>query len=136
MTERLTPEAGQEATEAGDSDLYTREEYEAGRKGAENIAYLHMATAWIDRWKALGGDFNFRLDKEGQPCGLLRGMTCMFENIEPTDRDREDIPPHHDGAVKALEGLLELCPGLREGVREVAGKECFTRWARGQEAGQ
>lgn len=121
------------------SDAYTPEEYDAGQKNAANVAYLHMATAWVDRWKALGGDFGLEYNNGGQPKRLLRGMTMMLETWERTDKPRDDLPPHvkiteerhHDGAVKALEGMLELCPGLREAVREIGLREVYTNWAHG-----
>lgn len=123
-------------------DTYTREELDAGRKSAEQVAYLHLARAWIDRWEALGGYFGLRYDRDLRPDGVMRGMLCGTDNWTQTDEGREDIPPHtwivrnedHSGAVRALEGLLELCPGLRDAVREIAGAQCMTRWAKGGEA--
>lgn len=134
-------EAAEPVTEDG---RYAREEYEAGRKSAEEIAYLWVACAWMDRWKALGGDVGLSFRPDGRVAGVHRGMTCMTELWAPEapDREREDLPPHtwlieerhHDGAVKALEGLLELVPGLRAAVREIAGREAFQRFAETQEA--
>jgi hypothetical protein len=135
-------ELDQPAHDKADEGLYTREEYEAGRASAEEIAYLHMARAWIDRWKALGGSFGMVYTPDGRPDSLLRSMTMALETWDRPDKGREDIPPHtwiiedrhHDGAVKVLEGLLELTPGLREAVREIGGRETLARWAQGQEA--
>jgi hypothetical protein len=121
---------------------YTREEFEAGCKSAAQVAYFHMARAWIDRWEALGGYFSLRYDRDQKPNGIMRGMLCGTDNWTQTDEGREDIPPHarivrnedHSGAIRALEGLLELCPGMRDAVREIAGAQCMTRWAKGGEA--
>jgi hypothetical protein len=121
------------------SELFTREEYEAGCESAREIAMLWVARAWSDRWKALGGDFGLRLDRERRPVGVTRGMICGMDLWERKDRDREDLPPHvrliedhqHEGAVKALEGLLEITPGLKEAIHEIGGREAMTRWARG-----
>lgn len=131
--------AGEEPAEA---DTFTREEYDADCTSAAEVAYLYMARAWVDRWKALGGDFGLSFNNDGTVRGVLRGMICGADLWAPTDQGREDIRPHtwltreehHDGAVKALEGLLELVPGLREAVREIAGREAYARFGRQQEA--
>lgn len=123
-------------------DLYTSEEYAAGRKSAEEVAYLKMARAWIDRWDALGGNFGFVYDRDGSPKQVMRGMIVDTDLWKPTDEGREDLQPHmwlveekeHSGALRALEGLLALCPGLREAVHDLGGKRAFARWARGVEA--
>lgn len=137
-----SPRAAAPDGETPGGERYTCQEYEAGRKGAEEIAYLHVARAWMDRWKALGGDVGLTFDRDLKPMGVHRGMLVALELWTPTDQGREDIPPHtwlvredlHDGAVKALEGLLELVPGLKDAVREIAGREAFGRWAAGREA--
>lgn len=129
----------QVADEDGRIPEYTKEEYNAGCKGAAEIAMLYVARAWVDRWKALGGNFDLRLNQYGQPVSLSRGMICDPDIWTRIDQDREDLPPHvrlikdhqHEGAVKALEGLLEITPGLKEAVKEVGGREALTRWARG-----
>jgi hypothetical protein len=137
LTDRAAP-----APEQAEPDTYTGEECEAGRKCAEEIAYLHVARAWADRWKALGGDFGLTYNNDGSVKGAHRGMICGADLWTPTDRGREDLRPHtwltedhhHEGAVKALEGLLELVPGLSDAVRHIASQEAYTRFGRRQEA--
>jgi hypothetical protein len=89
-----------------------------------------MARAWVDRWRALGGDFGFIYNREGLIEGVTRGMLCGTDLwTDRTDRVHPKLEPHarliedghHAGAVKVLEGLLMLVPGLREAVREIAG---------------
>lgn len=117
------------------------EERTAAFESGMQSAMLWVARAWIDRWQALGGDFGLRYNPAGQPEGIMRGMTCALDYWARTDRDRADLPPHtwlvedqhHDGAVKALEGMLELLPELAEAVREIAGRQCFSRWASDRE---
>lgn len=48
--------------QASADDHYTREEHEAGRKSAEEIAYLSVARAWIDRRRQATGDAAKALD--------------------------------------------------------------------------
>jgi hypothetical protein len=130
----------QVADEDGRITGYTREEYEADCQSAREIAMLWVARAWVDRWKALGGDFGMRLNRQYQPESLTRGMICDPDLWTRTDRDRQDLPPHvrlvadyqHEGAVKALEGLLELAPDLAVAVREIGIREAMTRWAQGR----
>jgi hypothetical protein len=101
--------------------------YETGRKTGEEIALRHMARAWIDRWKAAGGDFG------------LSGSRVIFGNVEsyiwePSDHGRADLAPHvwltepeqQRGAIKALEGLLTLTPGLKDAVRGIVGVQLLT----------
>jgi hypothetical protein len=133
-------EAG--AAEHAESTTYSKKEHEAGRAGAAEIAYLWVARAWMDRWKALGGNVGLSYDQEMKPVGVHRWMVADCDLWTPTDEGREDIPPHvwlyrdehHDGAVKALEGLLAMVPGLQNAVREIAGQEALARWALGKEA--
>lgn len=91
---------------------------------------LQPAKAWIDRWRALGGYFGYTR-KKGEEPRLMRGMLICLDLWKPTDRDNPDLPPHawliepehHAGAVKVLDGLLELTPGLQEAVKAVAAVE-------------
>lgn len=88
-----------------------------------------VALAWIDRWKALGGDFGRVQRDDGNVVTLGRLIEPSLWH--PTDRDRDDLPPHvwfvepehHVGGVKALEGLLTLSPALRDAVRAIAAKQ-------------
>ncbi|KRA80306.1 hypothetical protein [Altererythrobacter sp. Root672] len=130
------------STPAIEEDRYSLEEYAAGRQSAEEIAYLHMARAWMDRWKALGGDVSLTFGSDTHAPRVGRSMLVALDYWQPTDTGREDIPPHtwlteerqHEGAVKALEGLLELVPGLREAVRDLARQEAYGRWLSEREA--
>jgi hypothetical protein len=137
-----SPASSGAATTAADDDHYTREEYEAGRKSAEEIAYLWVARAWLDRWKALGGNVGLTYDGDLNPIGVHRGMVADPDFwTHRTDEGRDDIPPHvwlyrdghHEGAYKALEGLLVMVPGLKDAVSEIAGREAMTCWAQGRE---
>ena len=141
MNATTTQSDSMKAVHADGDDAFTREEYDAGRESEREVAYLIMARAWIDRWKSLDGSFGL-IFKNGEPPQLTRGMLIATDLWAPTDNGREDIPPHtwmmdecdHHGAVRILEGLLELCPGLREAVREIGGREAFARWATAKEA--
>lgn len=112
----------------------------ADPKRAEEIAYLRVARAWVDRWRALGGSFGFICDADGQPGQLHRGMPLDLDRWEPTDKGRDDIrfrlieEKHHAGAILALEGLMEMVPGLQDAVREIGGRDAFTLRAQGGEA--
>lgn len=82
-----------------------------------------VAEAWVDRWRALGGDFG-AVRRPGEPATATRGMLMALEYWKPTDRDNPRLAPHawltekkhHAGAVKALEGMLELVPDLQDAV--------------------
>lgn len=84
------------------------------------------AEAWIDRWKAAGGDFGIAYNADGSFRSLLRGM-IEPDLWKPTDPDNPALAPHERlteeehqrGAVKVLEALLTLVPGLRDAVYEI-----------------
>jgi len=105
-------------------------------------AYHQVARSWVDRWKALGGDVAVSYDRDLNPVGVHRGMLMDLDLWPRSDKERDDLPPyarlvedrHHAGAVRALDGLLELTPGLRDAVREIAGQEALGRRASRQEA--
>ncbi len=103
--------------------------------GAE-IAMLHVARAWVDRWRAAGGDFGAMFPRgEGRGHVIFGSLDPSFWT--PTDADRADLPPHvrlteerHPrGALRALEGLLILTPGLREAVIQIVGTSVLNREA-------
>lgn len=100
---------------------------DAGRRTGEEIALLHMARAWTDRWRAAGGNFGLLHGGDGKPRMMFgRAESCVWE---PTDQDRDDLPPHvrltepehQAGAIRALEAMLVLVPNLREAVSGVVG---------------
>jgi len=102
----------------------------AGYESGHEIAILRIARAWIDRWEALGGNFGLMYNRDGTPKSVLRGMLMAQELWTKPDEGRADLPPHtwltdwerqHDGAVKVLEGLLVLVPGLRDAVLQCSG---------------
>lgn len=89
---------------------------------------LQPAHAWIDRWRALGGTFGV-IQRNNEPARPTRGMLVALEHWEPTDRSHPTLKPHtwlvdekdHAGAVRVLEGLLDLQPGLEQAVFAVVG---------------
>lgn len=56
---------------------------------------------------------------------------------EPTDKDNKKLAPHmwlveedhHFGAVKILEAMLVMVPGLREAIHEIAAMQLWPRRA-------
>lgn len=85
---------------------------------------LQPAKAWVDRWRALGGDFGSMQRAGGTPT-FTRGMVVDLDLWKPTDREHPLLAPHawliepehHAGAVKVLEGFLALVPGLQDSIR-------------------
>lgn len=96
-------------------------------QGGRDQAMLEVARAWIDRWQALGGSFGYSYPRGEEP-RLMRSMVVATDLWQPTDRANPDLPTHtwlieekqHDGAVKVLEGLFVMVPGLKEAVSAVA----------------
>jgi hypothetical protein len=108
-----------------------------GFKEGGEIALLHTAQAWVNRWKAAGGDFSIMWPVEGGKGVLMFGQ-CEPHVWQPTDEAGGALAPHlcltepehQAGAIKALEALLHLVPGLREAVRDVVGIEAINAPAR------
>jgi hypothetical protein len=102
--------------------------HDLGFQSGGEVAFAYIAGAWIDRWHAAGGSFGIRYDTEGQFSGIMIGRSASPDFWTPTDKDRPDLPPHlwlyedehMDGALRALDGMLQLCPRLREAVGEKA----------------
>lgn len=103
-----------------------------GFKEGGEIALLHVAHAWVNRWKAAGGDFGVMWPAEGGKGTLMFGQ-CEPHIWQPTDRPDGALAPHlcltepehQAGAIKALEAMLALVPGLRDAVRDVVGIEAI-----------
>ena len=118
-------------------DGYSKDDMNVAREKGAEVAYLLVARAWIDRWKALGGTFDLSFDKEGKVASLHRGMWVDPDYWKPSDSERDDLPPHvkllierhHEGAVKALEGLHEMLPDLQKAIKELAAQEVWQRYA-------
>lgn len=94
------------------------------------IGFLFVARAWLDRWHALGGNFSVAW-KPGQPGQVMIGHPMPYA-WTPSDDWGSGMAPHlwlgegdHTGAVKALQGLLALVPGLREAVFEIGGRRAL-----------
>jgi len=113
---------------AGEDDLYR-----IGFDNGTEIATLHMARAWIDRWKAAGGDFGTSFNPDGSFRSLTRGM-IEPRFWTPTDEGNPKLEPHQwlteqthqRGAVKVLDSLLTLVPGLQDAVFEIVGNQLLT----------
>lgn len=86
-----------------------------------------MATAWIDRWQALGGSFGTTHDRDGLN-GRAGRMIPMSYVWTPPEQHNPALRPHewimeeadHTGAAKMLESLLTLVPGLKQAVYDMA----------------
>jgi hypothetical protein len=123
----LVPLAGAAAVNAAEPEE-TVEEMTPDQREAQGreLAYLEMARAWLDRWQAIGGNFALSWNADGSFRSVLRGMPMPY-TWTPTDEGNEKLPPHvwltreehHEGAVKALEAMLILSPGLRAAVWEI-----------------
>ncbi len=87
-----------------------------------------VARAWIDRWRAAGGDFAVMARRDGAERVVLRGMAEPSIWV-PTDGGNPALKPHEwlterehqDGARKVLDALLTLVPGLEAAVFEIVG---------------
>lgn len=111
--------------------------YQLGFDSGSEIATLHMARAWIDRWKAAGGSFGISWNADGSFRSILRGMAepCIWT---PTDEGNPQLEPHQwltdsahqRGAVKVLDSLLTLVPGLQDAVMEIVGYQLLATDAR------
>jgi hypothetical protein len=112
---------------------------EAAYRSGGEIALYHMARAWLDRWQACGGDFGWSWNADGSCRGMVRGMP-EADYWTPTDEGNDKLPPHtwlveerhQSGAVKVLEGLMVLVPGLRETVHDIVGSKLLANdnWQR------
>lgn len=112
-------------TEAPDEE---GDRYQHGYDSGKQIATLYMARAWIDRWRAAGGNFGIAFNPDGSFRSLMRGRAESY-TWTPTDEGNEALEPHtwlleephQPGAIKVLEGLLTLVPGLQDAVTEIVG---------------
>lgn len=122
------------------TDLATEAEgdpYLVGSAAGQEIALCHVARAWIDRWKAAGGDFGARYNNDGSLNGIVRGVVEP-SFWTPTDDANEKLPPHtwllekdhQRGAVKVLEAMLLLVPGLDDAVRDIVGPSILANLGR------
>ena len=110
------------------------DQYRVAFDSGSRCAMAHVARAWVDRWRALGGDFGLVWPGDG-PERLTMGMIVDLDLWKPTDRQRGELEPYlcleersdHHGATRVLGGMLELVPGLREAVRDVVGPSVFGR---------
>lgn len=111
--------------------------FQVGERSGREIALCHVARAWIDRWCACGGDFGARFNADKSFGGIVRGM-AEPSFWTPTDEGNEKLPPHtwlleeghQRGAVKVLEAMLILVPGLNETVRDIVGPSVWVRIAK------
>lgn len=112
--------------------------YWAGFNSGSEIATLNMARAWIDRWKAAGGNFGKSFNSDGSFRCLMRGM-AEPRFWTPTDEGNPKLEPHQwlvdaeyqRGAVKVLDSLLTLVPGLEDAVFEIVGLQLATSDVKG-----
>jgi hypothetical protein len=108
--------------------------YALGSRKGQEIALCRVARAWIGRWRACGGDFGARFNSDGSFHGLMCGVV-ESSFWTPTDQGNEKLPPHtwlleephQRGAVKTLEAMLVLIPGLDAAVREIVGPSVWAR---------
>jgi hypothetical protein len=100
-----------------------------GSKEGSEIALLYVARAWINRWKAAGGFFGCIYEPNGETRGF--GIGWGEFDLTLPDSIHSTLPPHVQitdeahcrGARKALEGMLELVPQLRETVWEIVSPQ-------------
>lgn len=110
---------------------------DAAPDNSGEIAMLWMARAWVDRWNACGGDFGCRYNPDGSFHSVMRGVPEP-RFWTPTDEGNAELPPHcwliekghHAGAVKVLEAMLELVPGLRDTITQIVGAQLFVNAVR------
>ena len=115
------------------SDDATTDLHRLGFDSGSEVATLHMARVWIDRWKAAGGNFGQSFNPNGSFRGLLRGM-AEPRFWTPTDEGNPQLEPHlwltdpahQRGAVKVLDSLLTLVPGLQDAVFEIVGAQLLS----------
>jgi hypothetical protein len=109
-------------------------DYATGREDGSDLAFHYVARAWIDRFKALGGQFGLcqHLDSPRLRAGIGLPEPYVWEppaeqnpGLEPHEHITD--PADHQGAVKALLGLLTLCPQLRAVVYQLGAYEALTR---------
>lgn len=99
---------------------------------ARRLANLEtsVASAWIDRWTALGGGFCRSRNMDGTDRGALRSIPMSYTWTPPAQQNPL-LQPHewiveesdHTGAVKVLDGFLSLVPGLSDAVFAVAAEQ-------------
>ena len=115
------------------SEALDDDPYRIGFDEGTETATLDMARAWIDRWKAAGGDFGRSFNPDGSLRGSTRGMSEP-RFWKPTDEGNPKLEPHQwlieaahqSGAVKILDSLLTLVPGLQDAVFEIVGAQLPT----------
>lgn len=104
--------------------------FQIGYNSGVEIATRHMARAWIDRWKAAGGDFGQSFYPDGSFRSLMRGM-AEPRFWTPTDEGNPQLEPHQwltdpahqRDAVKVLDSFLTLVPGLQDAVFEIVAAQ-------------
>ena len=86
-----------------------------------------FAAAWIDRFEAVGGYFGRIYNPDGSEKSLGMGHPMPY-SWEPPKLHNPKLSicdcileeSQHEGAVKMLRSLLDLVPGLKSAVYELA----------------
>ena len=86
-----------------------------------------FAAAWIDRFEAVGGFFGRAYNPDGSQKSVCTGYPMPY-TFEPPKLHNPKLSicdcileeSQHEGAVKMLRSFLDLVPGLRSAVYDLA----------------